>query len=48
MANWGRLSDETLAGLTAKVGDEDLTLSETLNRMSDPDAKAIKHFMPYG
>ena len=42
VANWGRLSDEVLAGLTAKVGDEELTLSETLNRMSDPDAKRRK------
>jgi oligoendopeptidase F len=38
VANWVRLSDETLAGLTAKVGADTLTLSEILNRMSDPDA----------
>ena len=38
VANWVRLSDETLAGLTARVGGETLTLSEILNRMSDPDA----------
>jgi oligoendopeptidase F len=37
VANWSRLSDETLATLSAKVGKETLTLSETLNRMSDPD-----------
>lgn len=37
VANWGRLSEETLAGLTAKVGDETLTLPEILNRLSDPD-----------
>jgi oligoendopeptidase F len=37
VANWSRLSEETLAALTAKVGRETLTLSETLNRMSDPD-----------
>jgi oligoendopeptidase F len=37
VANWSRLSDETLALLTAKVGPETLTLSEVLNRLSDPD-----------
>jgi len=37
VANWSRLSEETLAGLTARVGKETLTLSETLNRLSDPD-----------
>jgi oligoendopeptidase F len=37
VANWSRLSDETLALLTAKVGSETLTLSEVLNRLSDPD-----------
>jgi oligoendopeptidase F len=37
VANWSRLSDETLAGLTAKVGKEKLTLAETLNRLSDPE-----------
>jgi oligoendopeptidase F len=37
VANWGRLSEETLAALTAKVGKETLTLSETLNRLSDPE-----------
>jgi oligoendopeptidase F len=37
VANWSRLSDETLGKLTARVGGETLTLSETLNRMSDPD-----------
>ncbi|MGA0606421.1 M3 family oligoendopeptidase [Phenylobacterium sp. VNQ135] len=42
VANWVRLSDETLAGLTAKVGPETLTLSEILNRMSDPDAARRK------
>ena len=36
-ANWGRLSSETLAKLTAKVGGETLTLSELLNRTSDTD-----------
>jgi len=36
VANWGRLYDETLARLTAKVGREYLTLPEALNRLSDP------------
>ncbi|WP_309087319.1 M3 family oligoendopeptidase [Phenylobacterium sp.] len=39
VANWVRLSDEILAGLTATVGDETLTLPEILNRMSDPDGR---------
>ena len=42
VANWSRLSDETLAKLTAKVAGETLTLSEVLNRMSDPDAARRK------
>ena len=42
VANWGRLSEETLAALTAKVGRETLTLSETLNRLSSPDGAARK------
>ncbi|MET0275203.1 MAG: M3 family oligoendopeptidase [Phenylobacterium sp.] len=37
VANWSRLSDETLALLTARVGRDTLSLSETLNRLSDPD-----------
>ena len=37
VANWVRLSDETLARLTARVGAETLTLPEVLNRLSDPD-----------
>jgi oligoendopeptidase F len=37
VANWGRLSDETLARLTAEVDGESLTLAEVLNRLSDPD-----------
>ncbi len=37
VANWVRLSDETLARLTARVGSEALTLPEVLNRLSDPD-----------
>jgi oligoendopeptidase F len=42
VANWSRLSEETLAKLVAHVGRETLTLSEALNRMSDPDAKRRK------
>ena len=42
VANWGRLTDDTLAGLSARVDCETLTLAETLNRMSDPDAKRRK------
>lgn len=42
VANWARLSDETLAKLSAKVGRETLTLSELLNRMSDPDGARRK------
>ncbi len=41
-ANWSRLSDETLAKLSARVGGETLTLSELLNRMSSPDAAQRK------
>lgn len=36
VANWSRLFDDTLARLTARVGRERLTLSEALNRLSDP------------
>src|SRR5258708_3469218 len=42
VANWSRLSEETLAALTAKVGRETLTLSEGLNRLSDPDGAPRK------
>jgi oligoendopeptidase F len=42
VANWSRLSEETLAALTAKVGRETLSLSEVLNRMSDPDGTRRK------
>jgi oligoendopeptidase F len=37
-ANWSRLYDETLARLVAKVGRENLSLPEALNRLGDPDA----------
>jgi oligoendopeptidase F len=33
---WVRLFDETLAGLRCSVGTETLTLTEALNRLSDP------------
>ena len=42
VANWTRLFDETLARLTAKVGREELSLPEALNRLSDPDATSRK------
>lgn len=42
VANWSRLSEETLAKLVAHIGRDRLTLAETLNRMSDPDAKRRK------
>jgi oligoendopeptidase F len=38
IANWVRLYDDTLARLRARVGPERLTLSEALNRLSDPIA----------
>jgi oligoendopeptidase F len=37
VANWTRLFDETLGRLTARVGRDDLTLAEALNRLSDAD-----------
>ena len=42
VANWVRLYDETLARLTAKVGKENLSLPEVLNRLSDPDVTRRK------
>ena len=42
MANWTRLYDETLGMMNVPVGDESLTLSEALNRMSDPDGARRK------
>lgn len=42
VANWTRLFDETLARLVAKVGRENLTLPEALNRLSDPDVSRRK------
>ncbi len=40
VANWGRLFDETLAKLSAKVDGETLTLPQLLNATSGPDPKA--------
>ena len=37
VANWTRLYDETLGRLVARVGREDLSLAEVLNRLSDSD-----------
>jgi oligoendopeptidase F len=34
---WNRLFDETIAGMTVKVGEEELTVSAALNRLSDRD-----------
>lgn len=39
IANWVRLYDDTLARLRVRLGAERLTLSETLNRLSDPAAE---------
>ena len=37
VANWSRLYDETLSRMVVKVGRDDLTLAEALNRLSDSD-----------
>ncbi|HTX48916.1 MAG TPA: M3 family oligoendopeptidase [Caulobacteraceae bacterium] len=42
IANWVRLYDETLAKLSVRAGRDRLTLSEALNRMSDPDGARRK------
>lgn len=42
VANWGRLSDETLAKLSARVDGQTLTLSELLSASAGPDAKKRK------
>ncbi|MBW4090727.1 MAG: M3 family oligoendopeptidase [Proteobacteria bacterium] len=34
---WSRLFDETMAGMRVKVGDESLTVTDALNRLSDRD-----------
>ena len=36
---WSRLFDETVAGMRIAVGGEELTVSATLNKLSDPDRK---------
>ena len=36
-AAWNRLFDETIAGMTVRVADEELTVSAALNRLSDRD-----------
>jgi len=42
VANWVRLFDEELSRLSVKVGREALTLSDALNRLSDPLASRRK------
>ncbi len=37
-AQWPRLFDETLAAMKVRAGKDELTLSEALNRLSDPKA----------
>ncbi|MFT8243918.1 M3 family oligoendopeptidase [Roseomonas sp. BN140053] len=34
---WNRLFDETVAAMTVRVGDQDLTVSDALNKFSDKD-----------
>lgn len=41
-AQWPRLFDETLAAMRVKAGKDELTLSEALNRLSDPKASQRK------
>jgi oligoendopeptidase F len=41
-AQWPRLFDETLAAMMVKAGKDALTLSEALNRLSDPKATRRK------
>jgi oligoendopeptidase F len=36
-AAWSRLFDETIAGMKIKLGEEDLTVSAVLNKLSDAD-----------
>ncbi|UFN47990.1 M3 family oligoendopeptidase [Roseomonas sp. OT10] len=36
-AAWNRLFDETMAAMKVKVGEEELTVSDALNRLSDKD-----------
>jgi oligoendopeptidase F len=37
-AQWPRLFDETLASMKVRAGEDELTLAESLNRLSDPKA----------
>jgi oligoendopeptidase F len=39
---WVRLFDETLAGMRCKIGDDELTLTAALNRLSDPKPEKRK------
>ncbi len=41
-AAWNRLFDETIASLRFKVGDHELTLEPTLNKLQDSDGKVRK------
>jgi oligoendopeptidase F len=41
-AQWPRLFDETLAAMKVQAGEEELTLAEALNRLSDPKAARRK------
>ena len=41
-AQWPRLFDETLAAMKVRAGKDELTLSEALNRLSDPKATRRK------
>ncbi len=41
-AAWNRLFDETIASLRFKVGDQELTLEPTLNKLQDSDQKVRK------
>jgi len=36
---WNRLFDETVAGMKVRLGDEDLTVSAALNKLSDHDRR---------
>ncbi|HEY0103136.1 MAG TPA: M3 family oligoendopeptidase [Brevundimonas sp.] len=41
-AQWPRLFDETLAAMKVSAGEDELTLAEALNRLSDPKAARRK------
>lgn len=41
-AQWPRLFDETLAAMKVQAGEDELTLAEALNRLSDPQAARRK------